>query len=97
MSAVATARAVRLHAAGGTEGFRVEELPVPAPGPGEILIRQTVAGLNFLDIYHRRGLLGVANLLAIYAICLSLDRTVIASPIRIDASTRSGLSQTLAG
>ena len=53
MSAVATTRAVRLHAAGGTEGFRVEELPVPAPGPGEILIRQTVAGLNFLDIYHR--------------------------------------------
>ncbi|WP_372085139.1 quinone oxidoreductase [Tistrella mobilis] len=55
MSAVATARAVRLYAAGGTEGFRVEELSVPAPGPGEILIRQTVAGLNFLDIYHRRG------------------------------------------
>jgi NADPH2:quinone reductase len=32
------------------------DLPVPAPGPGQILIRHQAVGLNFIDTYHRSGL-----------------------------------------
>src|SRR3546814_13748599 len=30
-------------------------MDLPAPGPGEVRIRTTAVGLNFIDIYHRRG------------------------------------------
>src|SRR3546814_11190665 len=31
------------------------DMDLPAPGPGEVRIRTTAVGLNFIDIYHRRG------------------------------------------
>ena len=34
----------------------IRDLPDPAPGPGQILIRQVAVGVNFLDVYHRIGL-----------------------------------------
>ena len=49
-------RAVRIHETGGPEVLRLEELPVPEPGPGEIRLRQTAIGLNYIDTYHRSGL-----------------------------------------
>jgi NADPH2:quinone reductase len=48
--------AVRIHATGGPEVLRYEELAVGAPGPGEARIRQHACGLNFIDVYHRTGL-----------------------------------------
>ncbi len=48
--------AVRIHETGGPEVLRWEPIDVPGPGPGEALIRQTVAGLNFIDVYFRTGL-----------------------------------------
>ena len=48
--------AVRIHETGGPEVLRWEAIDVPDPGPGEALIRQTVAGLNFIDVYFRTGL-----------------------------------------
>ncbi len=48
--------AIRIHAPGGPEVLRWEEIAVPAPGPGEALIRQTAVGLNYIDVYHRTGL-----------------------------------------
>ncbi len=48
--------AVRIHETGGPEVLRWEAVDVPDPGPGEALIRQTVAGLNFIDVYFRTGL-----------------------------------------
>jgi NADPH2:quinone reductase len=32
------------------------DLPVPSPGPGQILVRHQAVGLNFIDTYHRSGL-----------------------------------------
>ncbi len=51
-----TMRAVRLNGAGGPEVMQVVEVPVPTPGPGQILIRHEAVGLNFIDIYQRSGL-----------------------------------------
>jgi NADPH2:quinone reductase len=52
--------AIRLHRTGGPEVLRVEDLPVPVPGPGEICLRVAAAGVNFIDTYHRAGLYAVA-------------------------------------
>lgn len=49
-------RAIRIHEHGGPEVLRWEEIDVPAPGAGEIRIRHTAVGLNFIDTYHRTGL-----------------------------------------
>ena len=48
--------AVRIHETGGPEVLRWEVVDVPAPGPGEAVVRQTAAGLNFIDVYFRTGL-----------------------------------------
>lgn len=48
-------RAVRVHAYGGPEAMRVDELPDPSPGPGQVLVRVAAAGVNFIDTYHRTG------------------------------------------
>ncbi|MGB7737940.1 MAG: quinone oxidoreductase [Steroidobacteraceae bacterium] len=50
--------AIRIHAHGGPEVMRWEELPSVTPGRGEALVRQTAVGLNFIDIYERTGLYG---------------------------------------
>jgi len=49
-------RAIRLHAYGGPEVLTLEAVRVPAPGRGEVRLRQTAIGLNYLDIYDRTGL-----------------------------------------
>jgi len=53
-------KAIRVHAAGGPEVLRLEEVPVPVPGAGQIVIRVEAAGVNFIDVYHRKGLYPVA-------------------------------------
>lgn len=40
---------------GGPEVFRAEELPVPVPGPGEVLVRVAYAGVNRPDVIQRMG------------------------------------------
>lgn len=49
-------RAVRVREYGGPEVLRLEEVPRPEPGPGEVLVRVAAAGVNFIDVYHRKGL-----------------------------------------
>ena len=49
-------RAARIHEDGGPEVLRVEEVPDPIPGRGEVLIRLRAASLNHLDIWVRKGL-----------------------------------------
>jgi NADPH2:quinone reductase len=48
--------AIRIHQTGGPEVLRWEEVEVGAPGPGEIRVRHTRVGLNYIDVYYRTGL-----------------------------------------
>ena len=48
--------AIRIHQTGGPEVMRWEEVEVGKPGPGEVLVRNTAVGLNFVDTYYRTGL-----------------------------------------
>lgn len=47
---------IRIHETGGPEVMRYEAWEVPDPGPGEVQVRQTAIGVNYLDTYHRSGL-----------------------------------------
>ena len=48
--------AIRVHSCGGPEVLRWDEVEVGKPGPGKVRLRQTAIGVNFIDIYRRRGL-----------------------------------------
>ena len=50
------AKAVRIHEAGGPDKLVVEEIEVGRPGKGELRLRHTAIGLNFIDCYQRSGL-----------------------------------------
>jgi NADPH2:quinone reductase len=49
-------KAVRIHTHGGPEVLKYEEVPKPAPAPGQLLVKNDAAGINFIDTYHRSGL-----------------------------------------
>jgi NADPH2:quinone reductase len=49
-------KAVRIHATGGPEVLKWEQLPTPQPGPNEALIHHEAVGLNYIDVYFRTGL-----------------------------------------
>lgn len=49
-------RAVRFSQTGGPAVLKLVEVETPAPGPGQILIRQQAIGINFIDTYFRSGL-----------------------------------------
>ena len=50
-----TPHAIRIHEHGGPDVMRWEEIATPEPGPREALIRHTAVGLNFIDVYQRKG------------------------------------------
>ena len=49
-------KAIQIHQYGGPELLRWEDVEVGAPGPGEVRIRHTAVGLNYIDTYMRTGL-----------------------------------------
>jgi NADPH:quinone reductase len=49
-------QAIRIHEHGGPEVLRWEAVELPAPGPGQALVRHHAIGVNFIDTYHRSGL-----------------------------------------
>ena len=51
---------IRIHETGGPDVMRWESVDVAEPGPGEIAVRHTAVGLNYIDTYHRSGLYPVA-------------------------------------
>ncbi|HTY42248.1 MAG TPA: quinone oxidoreductase [Thermoanaerobaculia bacterium] len=53
-------KAIRVHAPGGPEVLRFEDVPDPRPQAGEALVRVEAAGVNFIDVYHRSGLYKMA-------------------------------------
>ena len=48
--------AIRIYETGGPDKLKWEEVQVGNPGPGEVRVRNTAVGLNFIDTYHRSGL-----------------------------------------
>jgi len=52
----ATMRAVVIDAPGGPDVLHLRELPVPIPGPGQVLIRVEAFGLNRSELHFRRGM-----------------------------------------
>jgi NADPH2:quinone reductase len=56
MSIPTTMRALQQTSLNGPQDLRlISDAPVPSPGPGEVLIRVTAAGVNFVDISQARG------------------------------------------
>jgi NADPH2:quinone reductase len=49
-------KAIRIHEHGGPEVLRYEEIDPGKPGKGEVLVRHTAIGVNFIDTYFRSGL-----------------------------------------
>jgi NADPH2:quinone reductase len=49
-------RAIRIHRTGGPEMLSAEDVELLAPGPGEVVLRQSFVGVNFIDCYQRTGL-----------------------------------------
>ncbi len=49
-------RAARIERTGGPEVIQWADADLPPPGPGEVRMRNTAVGLNFIDTYHRSGL-----------------------------------------
>ena len=49
------AQVVRFHAPGGPEVLKLETIDLDNCGAGQVLIKQTACGLNYLDTYQRSG------------------------------------------
>ena len=49
-------RAILLDDYGDSERLVPADVPLPDPGPGQVLVRQSLAGVNFIDVYVRQGL-----------------------------------------
>jgi len=49
-------KAIRVHAYGGPEAMRLEDLPLPSPGAGQVLVEVKAAGVNLFDTQLRSGL-----------------------------------------
>lgn len=49
-------KAIVVHEPGGIENLKLEDIAVPEPGPGQARIKLHASGVNFIDIYYRKGL-----------------------------------------
>lgn len=48
-------KAIQIRETGGPEVLQLVDLPIPVPGPGQVLIRIEAVGVNFIEIYFRKG------------------------------------------
>jgi NADPH2:quinone reductase len=49
-------KAIRVHEVGGPDVLQYEDIPLPTPGPGQVVVKAEAIGLNFIDCYLRNGL-----------------------------------------
>jgi NADPH:quinone reductase len=54
------AKAIRIEQTGGPEVMQWVDVDLPPPGPHEVRMRNTAVGLNFIDVYHRKGVYPVS-------------------------------------
>lgn len=52
-------KAIRVHEVGGPDVLRVEEVPDPRPAPDEVLVQIDAIGVNFIEVYQRKGLYAI--------------------------------------
>lgn len=83
--------AVRIHSHGGPDVLRYEDVAVLEPAAGEARIRQSWAGINFVDIYHRTGLYPLPSL----PTCLGVEATGVVEAIG-DGVTNLAVGQRVA-
>ena len=48
-------KAIQIRSTGGPEVLEVVDVPIPIPGPGQVQIRVAATGVNFIEIYYRKG------------------------------------------
>jgi NADPH2:quinone reductase len=48
-------QAIRVHHVGGPEQLVLDEIPTPEPGPGQVRVKIDAIGVNFIDVYRRKG------------------------------------------
>lgn len=58
-------KAIRIHQTGGPDQLRWDDVDVGTPGEGQVRLRQTAVGLNYIDVYVRTGLYPVPSLPAV--------------------------------
>jgi NADPH2:quinone reductase len=58
-------KAIRIHKTGGPEVLQWEDVTVGDPGPGQVRLRQSACGLNYIDVYGRSGLYPVGDFPAV--------------------------------
>jgi NADPH:quinone reductase len=51
----AVMKAIQVQEIGGPDVLRLVDLPIPQPGPGQVLMRVEAAGVNYVEIYFRKG------------------------------------------
>lgn len=55
-------KAIRIHKHGGPEVLKIEDIPEPQPGPGEVLVKVVATSLNHMDLWVRQGIPGIGDL-----------------------------------
>jgi NADPH2:quinone reductase len=48
-------KAIQIRSTGGPEVLELVDLPIPEPGPSQVLVRTEATGVNFIEIYFRKG------------------------------------------
>jgi hypothetical protein len=56
-----TMKGVQISKNGGTEVLEYVDMPVPSPGAGQVLIKNNIIGINYIDTYFRSGLYPAPN------------------------------------
>ena len=70
-------RALYFEEHGGLEVLRVDDVPTPEPGPGEVVLRVEAASLNHHDVFTRRGMPGIATPLPMVPGCDAAGTVVV--------------------
>lgn len=82
-------RAIVINEIGGPEVLKLQAIPDPkAPGPGQVLIKHTAIGVNFMDIYYRKGLYKAPKLPMVPGMEACGIVEAVGEGVKIDIGTR---------